>query len=383
MLNNRDRLTPLQQPCWPDDTEIARVRSELEHKPLLARPREIDDLSRSLAQVAAGGAFLIQGGPCAESFTQTIEETFDLVAALEGINLAINMRSMMPTVTVPRIAGQFCKPRSSDTETINGVTLPSFRGELVNEPLFNKAARKPNPERLLHGYKHAHDTLDEFRLMSREQPFTAHEALLMDYELPQVHHFKDRGLYGTSGHFLWIGDRTKGPNSIHVAFCEMIKNPVGVKIGPGTTPEAVVQLCEQLNPQRQLGRLSLITRFGAEHINRELPSVIEAVKANNHEVIWVIDPMHGNTVSTPSGKKTRHFDVVSDEVEQFFKICTRQGVWPGGIHLEMSGQPVTECLGGGVTSLDKKYTTLCDPRLNSDQAGQVGAQVAGLIADVR
>ncbi len=340
--------------------------------------------------MAAGEAFLLQGGDCAETFAgatpgaverkvRTLLQMAEVLAA--GMDL--------PVVTVGRIAGQYGKPRSSAMETRDGTVLPSYRGDAVNGMDFSTEERTPDPGRLLQAYRTAADTLARVRELTgnpapvRQEFFTSHEALLLPYEvgLSRTDPLTGRR-FGMSGHMLWIGERTRQPDGAHVEFAAGICNPVGVKLGPTADPADVLALIDGLDPDRQPGRLTLITRMGAGRVRDVLPPLVERVAASAGPVTWVCDPMHGNTFSSPSGYKTRRFDDVLDEVVGFFEVHRALGTHPGGLHLELTGEAVTECVGGtpAVTleSLNQRYETACDPRLNRDQALELAAAVGEL-----
>ncbi|TDD36260.1 3-deoxy-7-phosphoheptulonate synthase class II [Saccharopolyspora elongata] len=379
-----------QQPDWPDPCALRDVVGELAAQPQLVSPRECDRLLARLASVAAGEAFLLQGGDCAETFAgatpETIERKVRILHQMAEI-LAANMN--LPVVTVGRIAGQYGKPRSSATETKDGTVLPSYRGDAVNGTDFTAEARTPDPRRLLRAYRTAADTLVRLRELTgnvtlvREEFFTSHEALLLPYEvgLSRTDALTDRR-FGTSGHMLWIGERTRKLDGAHVEFAAGICNPIGVKLGPTADPADVLTLIDRLDPDRQPGRLTLITRMGAGKIRDVLPPLVEKVTASAGSVAWVCDPMHGNTFSSPNGYKTRRFDDVLDEIVGFFEVHRALGTHPGGLHLELTGEAVTECVGGNpavtMESLSRCYETACDPRLNRDQALELAVAVGYL-----
>ena len=408
--------------------------------PPLVFAGEARNLTQRLAQVANGEAFLLQAGDCAESF-----DAFSADAIRDKLKLILQMAVVLmysagvPVVKVGRIAGQFGKPRSSPTETINGVELPSFRGHIVNDIAFDEAARRPDPERMLTAYQQSAATLNLLRAFTNggfgdlsrvhawNQEFvatsnegrtyeamadeidralrfmkacgvdiqaearlqnvdfwTSHEALILGYEEALTRQDSLTGdWYDCSAHMLWIGDRTRQLDGAHVAFLAGVGNPVGCKVGPSVTPDEVVALCEVLNPGRVPGRLTLISRMGAETIDATLPPLLEAVRDAGHPVVWACDPMHGNTFTAPSGRKTRHFDAVLAEIGGFFRAHQQAGTWPGGVHVELTGDDVTECLGGAEeildADLDTRYETMCDPRLNARQSLDLAFRVADLL----
>ncbi|WP_210435366.1 3-deoxy-7-phosphoheptulonate synthase class II [Saccharopolyspora sp. ASAGF58] len=394
-----------QQPIWPDPEALRAVVARLAEQPQLVSPRECDLLLDRLAAVARGEAFLLQGGDCAETFAATSPETIGRkVRLLRQMAEILAGSANLPVVTVGRIAGQYAKPRSSPTETRAGATLPSYRGDAVNGQAFTAEARTPDPRRLLQAYGTAADTLAELRKLDERTPsgelglpsprtsksglsgseiFTGHEALLLPYEeaLCRTDPLTGRR-YGTSGHFLWIGERTRNLDGAHVQFASGIGNPIGVKLGPTANSDDVLALIDRLDPDRQPGRLVLITRMGAKKIRDMLPPLVEKVTAECAPVTWVCDPMHGNTFASPGGYKTRLLDDVLDEVTGFFEVHHELGTHPGGVHLELTGEAVTECVGGTppvhVDDLGRRYETACDPRLNADQALELAAAVGNL-----
>ena len=429
-----------QQPDWPDQAEFDRVLKAMATMPPLVFAGEARNLTQRLAQVANGEAFLLQAGDCAESF-----DAFSADAIRDKLKLILQMAVVLmysagvPVVKVGRIAGQFGKPRSSPTETINGVELPSFRGHIVNDIAFDEAARRPDPERMLTAYQQSAATLNLLRAFTNggfgdlsrvhawNQEFvatsnegrtyeamadeidralrfmkacgvdiqaearlqnvdfwTSHEALILGYEEALTRQDSLTGdWYDCSAHMLWIGDRTRQIDGAHVAFLAGVGNPVGCKVGPTVTPDEVVALCEVLNPERVPGRLTLISRMGAETIDTALPPLLATVRDAGHPVVWACDPMHGNTFTAPSGRKTRHFDAVLAEIGGFFRAHRDAGTWPGGVHVELTGDDVTECLGGAEeildADLDTRYETMCDPRLNARQSLDLAFRVADLL----
>jgi 3-deoxy-7-phosphoheptulonate synthase len=429
-----------QQPNWPDVGQLDAVLKELAGYPPLVFAGEARALTGALASVADGRAFLLQAGDCAESF-----EAFSADSIRERLKVILQMAVVLtysagvPTVKVGRIAGQFAKPRSSDTETIDGVELPSFRGHLVNDIEFTAAARTPVPERLLQAYHQSASTLNlvrafttggfadlsrvhqwnqEFVAASPEgqryeqlaqeidralrfmeacgldhdtvpalhqtDVWTSHEALVLGYEEALTRQDSLTGdWYDCSAHMVWIGERTRQLDGAHVEFFRGIRNPVGCKVGPTATADEVLELCEALNPERVPGRLTLISRMGADKVTEGLRPLLRAVADAGHPVVWACDPMHGNTFTAPSGRKTRHFDAILDEIRGFFEAHRAEGTWPGGVHVELTGDDVTECLGGAEALLDDdlglRYETMCDPRLNGRQSVDLAFRVAELL----
>jgi 3-deoxy-7-phosphoheptulonate synthase len=408
--------------------------------PPLVFAGEARQLKAQLARVAAGDAFLLQGGDCAESFGEHGADNIrDFFRLFLQMSVVLTYASGMPVVKVGRVAGQFAKPRSANTETINGVELPSYRGDIINAIEFTSEARTPDPQRQLDAYRQSAATLNLIRAfatggyaslenahrwmlgfvknasatdkykklatrisealnfiracgidpmhhpeMRTTDFFISHEALLLGYEqaMTRTDSTTDQP-YATSGHMLWIGDRTRQPTHAHVEYFRGIQNPIGLKCGPSMTAEGLLTLIDILNPNNEAGRLTLICRFGHDKIQAHLPQLIEAVKAAGKSVVWSCDPMHGNTVKAASGYKTRPFDMIMSEIEQFFAIHAEHKTHAGGIHLEMTGKDVTECTGGRAalsdTDLADRYHTYCDPRLNAEQALEVAFKVAGLI----
>ncbi len=430
-----------QQPDWPDPDALAAVVDELRRQPPLVFAGEARALRAALAEVATGRAFLLQAGDCAESFREcTANDIRDKLKVILQMSVVLAYSAGVPTVKLARLAGQFAKPRSSPTETRGGVTLPSFRGEMVNGIEFTAEARRPDPARLLAGYHHAAATLNLLRAFTKggfadlarvhqwnqefvaASPegrryerlaaeidralrfmaacgidleaelqlhqvdcFTSHEALLLPYEEALTRQDSLTGdWYDCSAHFLWVGERTRQPDGAHVAFLAGVHNPVGVKLGPDATPAEVLEVCRVLDPDREPGRLTLVARMGAERVGERLPPIIRAVRQAGHPVVWVSDPMHGNTFTHANGYKTRHFDDVMAELRAFFDTCRAEGVWPGGVHVELTGAEVTECLGGadalGADDLEQRYETMCDPRLNARQSLELAFQTAELLA---
>lgn len=429
-------LPAAQQPEWPDPHQLAQASAQLSTQPGLVSAQASHQLREELAHVAAGQAFFLHGGDCAELFSEVNPHVIRAkLCTLLQMALVLTYAGGLPVVKVGRMAGQYAKPRTHAEETRAGLALPAYRGDMVNDQPFTVAARTPNPQRLLQAYHAAQHTLQlvatllgqgladlnqvhqwnagfvrgspamaAYERMATDieralafmracrvsspqfhqtQVYASHEALILDYEQALVRPDGDSGAsYASSGHLLWVGERTRQPAGAHLGFTASITNPVGVKLGPTTTPEQVVQLCHQLNPQAVPGRLSLITRLGSGCVTTALPPLIEAVQASAVPVVWVCDPMHANTFTTDSGRKTRRFDDVVAEVAGFFSVHRQLGSWPGGISVELTGSDVTECLGGSQTvsehDLDRRYETACDPRLNHSQA----LELAFLVADM-
>ena len=421
-----------QQPAWPDPDYVARVRALLETVPPIAVPTEVDRLQELLGEVARGEAFLLQGGDCAETFVDNNEAHLrGTLRTLLQMAVVLTYGTAMPVVKVGRIAGQYAKPRSSDTDAVG---LTSYRGDMVNALEATPASRRPDPGRLVRAYANAaaamnltraitgagladlhrlHEWNMDFvrrssageryervateidrslRFMSAcgvddsslrtVDLFASHEMLVIDYERALLRLDNDR-LFLLSAHQLWIGDRTRQLDGAHVALAGLIANPIGVKIGPSITPEDAVELVERIDPERVDGRVTLVSRMGNELVRDRLPPIVEAVSRTDHRVVWQCDPMHGNTEESPSGHKTRHFDRIMDEVEGFFEVHQRMGTHPGGIHVEHTGEDVTECLGGAemIThdELSSRYETACDPRLNTQQSLELAFLVVEML----
>lgn len=381
-----------QQPGWADPGAADDVREALERLPPLVLPAEVDRLRSRLADAARGRAFVLQGGDCAETFAaNTADHVGANVGALRAMARALEQDGGRPVVTLGRIAGQYAKPRSQPVDVLG---LPVFRGDIVNGPEPDPAGRAADPRRMLRAYTHALAALNLIRAGHGgpgAEVFTSHEALLLDYERGLLRLAagdgtgrggETGGLYALSAHFLWIGERTRQLDGAHVALAALLANPVGVKIGPGTDPELAVAYAERLNPGREPGRLTFISRMGAGAVREKLPAVVERVTAAGHPVVWSCDPMHGNTREAPSGYKTRRVTDIEDEVRGFFEVHRELGTHPGGLHIELTGDAVTECLDepGGIddTALAGRYETHCDPRLNGDQALRLAGAVAAL-----
>ena len=428
-----------QQPIWPDNDSFQRVLEELSSLPPLVFAGEARNLTEQLAAVSRREAFLLQAGDCAESFDTSADSIRDRLRVILQMAVILTYYTGVPVVKVGRIAGQFAKPRSSDTETVDGLELPSFRGHMVNDINFNEDSRAANPKRLLTAYNRAAATLNLLRAFTKggfaalsrvhqwnrefvaaspagqryealadeidravsfmqacgmdgdklselsEVDFhTSHEALILGYEEALTRQDSLTGeWYDCSAHMLWIGERTRDLDGAHIEFLRGVNNPIGCKLGPDANAEDVLTLCETLNPEKVPGRLTLISRMGAEIVTEKLPTILEAVKEAGHPVVWVCDPMHGNTFSTENGHKTRHFDDVLKEITGFFEAHKKVGTYPGGVHLELTGDDVTECLGGGAQldaeDLSKRYETMCDPRLNGSQSIDIAFRIAELL----
>jgi 3-deoxy-7-phosphoheptulonate synthase len=431
-------LNPQQQPAYPDAARLAEVTSELRLRPPLVFAGECDSLRSQVAQVAQGRAFMLQGGDCAETFGAV--SAHDLRAKLRvllSMAVVLTYAAQMPVVKVGRIAGQYAKPRSRDTETRDGVTLPAYRGDAVNALEFVRHARTPDPGRLVEVYNRSAATLnllraftqggfadlrtvhswnadfvrnsnveERYETLSKEIEralafmvacgvdqqslstvdfYASHEALLLEYEHALTRIDSRTGTpYDTSAHMVWIGDRTRQLDGAHVEFLRRLRNPVGVKIGPTATPDDLLRLLERLDPDLEPGRVTVISRLGSQRIRDLLPPLVQAVTDAGREVAWVADPMHGNTFATRNGYKTRAFSQVVDEVHGFFDVHDELGTWPGGIHIELTGSDVTECV-GGVDELDEadlanRYETACDPRMNRNQSLELAFTVAERLA---
>lgn len=431
-------LPAAQQPPWPDPAAVAAVVAELAVLPGLVVPDECDGLRERLAAVARGEAFLLQGGDCAETFAgTTAEQIRDKLKTLLQMAIVLTYAGSVPVVKVGRIAGQYAKPRSADVEARTG--LPSYRGDAVNDVTPAREARIPDPRRMLRAHAASATTLNLLRAYTRggyadlrqvhawnkdfvrrspageryEQMardieraldfmracgidldriesmhgvefFASHEALLLDYECALTRWDDARGAaYDLSAHMLWVGDRTRALDGAHVEFLSRIANPIGVKLGPSVTPDEAAALVERLDPKRVPGRVTLITRLGARRVRDVLPRIVEKVAAVGAPVVWACDPMHGNTIESASGYKTRRFDDIIDEVRGFFEVHDEQGTYAGGIHVELTGDDVTECLGGADEIADAdladRYETACDPRLNTSQALELAFLIAELL----
>ncbi len=431
--------TALQQPNWPNDQEVNKVLNNLNDLPPLVFAGEIRDLKASLAKAALGEAFLLQGGACSEDFTRVtapnIRETLKILLQMAVV---LTYAGGKPVVKVGRIAGQFAKPRSSDTETVDGVEISSYRGDMVNRSEPTKEARVPNPKYMLKGYYMAASTLNLLRAFTRggyaalqrvqawnqefvvqspmgrsydrlakqidqaikfmntigiptdipqvnqTQLFTSHEALLLGYEeaLTRVDSTTG-GWYDCSAHMLWIGERTRQIDGAHIEFLRGVLNPIGVKVGPDYDLDDIKRIIDILNPENEPGRLTLITRHGMKQIEKSLPPLLREAKKEGYNIVWSCDPMHANTYTADSGHKTRNFNDILSEITCFFEAHWSEGTIPGGVHLEMTGENVTECTGGARNIIDEelhnRYLTTCDPRLNAEQSLEVAFQIADMI----
>ncbi|MBU2663848.1 3-deoxy-7-phosphoheptulonate synthase [Actinoplanes bogorensis] len=360
-----ESLPAREQPAWSDHPSLSRMRTELRFREPLVTESEIEAARAGIARVATGDALLLQAGDCAESFDESGPSVTAAKAAVIGdLADSLTLSTGQPVMRFGRMAGQYAKPRSSATETVAGIEMPTFRGHIVNSPAPHPAARVPDPERLLQAYDHSARVLAGLR----GSLWVSHEALLLDYEGPQVR--RGAGLYLASTHLPWIGERTRQADHAHVAMLAAVTNPVACKVGPTASPESVVDLCERLDPHREPGRLTLIARMGAGRVAEALPPIARAVRRAGHPVVWLSDPMHGNTVRAKSGEKTRHLDSMIAEAGLFRAALEGLGLHPGGLHLEVAAADVTECVGAGVAEdeLGRRYESLCDPRLNPVQA---------------
>ena len=436
----------VQMPTYPDESKVNSVEAKLSFKPPLVFAGEVQALKKSLALAEKGNAFILQGGDCAESFSQFsangIRDTFKVLLQMAVI---LTYGSSIPIIKIGRIAGQFAKPRSSDVEVIDGIELPSYRGDMINDMEFNKTARQPDPQRLIDGYEQSAATLnlirafaqggmanlekvhewtlgflnntpetDKYReianriseslnfmkacgLTSSSVPqlretdfFTSHEALLLNYEEALTREdtiTAEKGWYATSAHLLWVGDRTRQFDHGHIEYLSGIQNPVGIKCGPSLEKDDLIRLLDKVNPNNESGKVVLICRMGSEKVNEHLPKLIKNIKANGKNVTWCCDPMHGNTIKASNGYKTRRVAEILNEVNNFFLVHKSEGTLPGGVHFEMTGSNVTECLGGAnevkESDLGSRYHTHCDPRLNGSQSLELAFLVSDLIKSFR
>ena len=436
----------VQMPTYPDESMVNSVEAKLSFKPPLVFAGEVQVLKKSLALAEKGNAFILQGGDCAESFSQFsangIRDTFKVLLQMAVI---LTYGSSIPIIKIGRIAGQFAKPRSSDVEIIDGIELPSYRGDMINDMEFNKTARQPDPQRLIDGYEQSAATLnlirafaqggmanlekvhewtlgflnntpetDKYReianriseslnfmkacgLTSSSVPqlretdfFTSHEALLLNYEEALTREdtiTAEKGWYATSAHLLWVGDRTRQFDHGHIEYLSGIQNPVGIKCGPSLEKDDLIRLLDKVNPNNEPGKVVLICRMGSEKVNEHLPKLIKNIKANGKNVTWCCDPMHGNTIKASNGYKTRRVAEILNEVNNFFLVHKSEGTLPGGVHFEMTGSNVTECLGGAnevkESDLGSRYHTHCDPRLNGSQSLELAFLVSDLIKSFR
>jgi 3-deoxy-7-phosphoheptulonate synthase len=431
--------TALQQPNWPDEKQLEKVLGNLSELPPLVFAGEIRTLKTALAKAVTGEAFLLQGGDCSEDFSQVnatnIRETLKVLLQMAVV---LTYAGEKPVIKVGRIAGQFAKPRSSDTEFVNGVEIASYRGDMVNTPEPTKEGRIPNPKYMLKGYYLAAATLNLLRAFTRggyaalnrvqawnqefvvqspmgrsydrlakqidqaikfmntigvptdipqlnqTQFFTSHEALLLGYEEAMTRMDSTTGeWYDCSAHMLWIGERTRQVDGAHVEFLRGVLNPIGIKIGPTSEIDDIKRLVETLNPENEAGRLTLIARLGIDKIEKVLPPLLREIKKEGFNIVWSCDPMHANTYTAKSGHKTRDYNNIITEITRFFEIHRAEGTIPGGVHFEMTGKNVTECIGGGQNIADaelhRRYKTSCDPRLNAEQSLEVAFQIADMI----
>ena len=432
-------LVAAQQPNWPDKDALARAVEQLRTFPPLVFAGECDTLKEKIAEAAEGRAFWLQGGDCAETFAgATADSIRNRMKTILQMAAVLQYGASLPVLKVGRMAGQFAKPRSNDNETRGDVTLPAYRGDAVNDLEFTLESRTPNPQRLVKVYQTSVSTLnlvrafthggfadlrrvhewnkgfirdsavgERYEQMANEigralafmhsagvdpdafrsvDLYSSHEALILEYEraLTRIDS-RTQEPYDVSAHFVWIGERTRKIDGAHVDFCSKIRNPIGVKLGPKTQVDEVLALIEKLDPNREPGRLTFITRMGAGVVREALPKLVEGVTKSGAKVLWVCDPMHGNTYEAPSGYKTRKFDDVLDEVRGFFEVHKKLGTHPGGIHIELTGDDVTECVGGGEQishdDLSSRYETACDPRLNHTQSLELAFLVAEMLRD--
>lgn len=436
----------VQMPKYINQKSLSSVEAKLSLKPPLVFAGEVQALKKSLHLVEKGEAFILQGGDCAESFTQFsangIRDTFKVLLQMAVI---LTFGSSMPIIKIGRIAGQFAKPRSSDIEVLNGVELPSYRGDMINDMEFNKASREPDPHRLIEGYEQSAATLNLIRAFAqggmadlakvhewtlgfladtpettkyqevadriseslnfmkacgltsdtasqlRETEFyTSHEALLLNYEEALTREdtiTAEKGWYSTSAHLLWVGDRTRQHDHGHIEFLSGIQNPVGIKCGPSLEPDDLIRLIEKINPENDTGKVVLICRMGSEKVFDHLPKLVKKIQSEGKKVIWCCDPMHGNTIKASNGYKTRKVSQILSEVDNFFNVHKTEGSYPGGVHFEMTGSNVTECLGGAnevkESDLGSRYHTHCDPRLNGSQSLELAFLISDLLKKIR
>ena len=432
------RACPIRQvPSYPDQAKLEEMERRIGKYPPLVFAGEARRLKAQLALVSEGKAFVLQGGDCAESFSDfTANVIRDTFRVLLQMAVVLTFGASLPVVKMGRMAGQFAKPRSSDNETVGDVTLPSYRGDIINGPAFTPEARIPDPARMEFGYFQSASTLNLLRAFSsggyadlhevhrwnlefaersplagryqdlaqridetlsfmaacgmtsattrdmRETDFyISHEALLLPYEQALTRVDSTTGdWYGCSSHFLWIGDRTRQAEGAHIEFLRGVKNPLGMKVGPTQEPDDLLRILDILNPENEAGRITLISRMGADKVTAKLPALVRAVQQAGRKVVWLCDPMHGNTISTVAKLKTRNFDSILGEVRGFFDVHAAEGTWAGGVHIEMTGQNVTECTGGAhqlsETDLGERYETFCDPRLNAEQSLELAFLVA-------
>lgn len=379
-LTEIQRSKALQQPDWPDLAQVQRVREILSSRPPLVRIEDVHTLRSLLASVAAGEALVLQSGDCAEDPEEcTSGHVRRKTAVLDLLGTTLKMLTGKPVLRVGRMAGQFAKPRSNDFEQVGDLALPVYRGHMVNSPEPDPESRRPDPLRILTGYMAACDIVEHLgwrapalRTWPGVEPlvWTSHEALLLDYEVPMIRELGDSTRWLGSTHWPWIGERTRQLDGAHVDLLADVVNPVACKVGPGMTPEEITSLCERLDPLREPGRLTLISRMGADAVGERLPPLVAAVRSAGHPVIWLCDPMHGNTITAPGGRKTRLLTTMAREVHEFGHAVVAAGGVAGGLHLETTPDDVTECA-ADVSALGRigdRHTTFCDPRLNSRQA---------------
>jgi 3-deoxy-7-phosphoheptulonate synthase len=376
-------LPAAQMPAYPDAATLEAVERQLSGAAAIASIADSARLKVEIAKAAAGEAFIMQGGDCAESFGETDAASIEATVKLfEAMSARIAEGLGVPVIKLGRIAGQYAKPRTSDMEVRGEVHLPAYRGDIINGPAFEATSRTPDPERMLRAHR---ESLETAQRVAGRGIYTSHEALLLSYEEALTRCDRDGRWWSVSGHSLWLGDRTRQLHGAHVEFLRGIANPIGVKIGPNVEPDELLRLCELLDPDNRPGKLMLIGRFGAERIAERLPRLMRAARDAGLAAVWMNDPMHGNTVQH-GGIKIRRIEDILGEITHFFAIAQAERVHPGGVHLEMSALDVTECIGGrGPTSLDelgRKYLSACDPRLNHDQAIDVAGEVARLGARV-
>ena len=439
------RAKPVEQaPVYRDAAALAEVERTLAGYPPLVFAGEARKLKKALGKASVGEAFLLQGGDCAESFAEhSADNIRDFFRVFLQMAVVMTFAAASPIIKVGRVAGQFAKPRSSDNETIDGVSLPSYRGDIVNDIEFNEAARVPDPRRQLEAYRQSAATLNLLRAFAtggyanlenahrwmlgfvKDSPqsgryqevadritetlgfmraigldpeahpelratdfYTSHEALLLGYEQAMTRLDSTSGdYYATSGHMIWIGDRTRQLGGAHVEYCRGVRNPIGLKCGPSLQPDELIRLIDALDPQQETGRLTLICRFGSDKVEAALPPLLRAVKREGRKVLWSCDPMHGNTIKAATGYKTRPLDRIVAEIKSFFAAHRTEGSYAGGVHLEMTGKNVTECTGGAraisEADLHDRYHTYCDPRLNAEQAIELAFLVAELLKQER
>ena len=433
MEKNVNKKLTIQQPKWDDEKQFQLIIEQIKSYPNLVSTNEIRVLKKQLSQVAQGDGFVIQGGDCAETFvdfnTQNIKNKLKVLLQMSAI---IQYITKVNVVKIGRIAGQFFKPRTHEFETRKNLTLPSYRGDAINSIKFTEEDRKPNPKRLLQAYHQSAATMNLIRnltmrgftnfqniksweLSNLEKSryfkkyndianhineifhftnqnnisnnlsntvFTSHEALLLDYETAFLNKEESK-IFNCSAHMVWVGDRTRFLDSAHIEFVSRIENPIGIKIGPSFNINDISFLCKKINPENKYGKISFIVRLGINYINQLLPLIIKEVQKNHLNVLWLCDPMHGNTTITKTGYKTRNFDTVKDEIECFFKIHEQHNTTPGGLHFELTGDNVTECTGGinniKDADLQQYYQTACDPRLNNEQSLEMGFLIAELL----